>query len=141
VLPAGEYCDDFTAVVTFTKVKQKIVQDTTDPVTGTRTQKITGNAQATMTNESTGKSVDYNVSGPGTIVTNQDGSFSVDAHGPNLLWTTQANSFPGVPQISYTTGHVTFAVNAAGLTTSYTPRGAPDRRLRGPGILNRGHMW
>jgi hypothetical protein len=39
------------------------------------------------------------------VVINPDGSFSADAGGLNLLWTTQENSFPGVPTISYTTGH------------------------------------
>jgi hypothetical protein len=125
------YCDGFTVVVTFTKYKQQVVQDTT--VGDFQTLKFTGNAQATVTREDDPKkSVNYNVSGPGTIVTNLvDGSFSADAHGPNLLWTTKANSFPGVPQISYTTGHVTFAVGppppenpeAGGKTTSYNLAG------------------
>jgi hypothetical protein len=123
VLPQGDYCDDFTAIVTFTKLNQYIVQDTTDPVTGVETLRITGNAQATVTNQSTGESVTYNISGPATVVINPDGSFSADAGGPNLLWTTQANSFTGVPTISYTTGHVTFAVDASGKTTSYTLAG------------------
>jgi hypothetical protein len=123
VLPQSEYCDDFTAVVSFTKLNQYIIHDTTDPVTGVETLRITGNAQATVTNQSTGESVRYNISGPATVVINPDGSFSADAGGPNLLWTTQDNSFPGVPTISYTTGHVTFAVDASGQTTSYTLAG------------------
>jgi hypothetical protein len=49
-------------------------------------------------------------------------TFSVDAHGPNLFWTPQTNSFPGVPPISYTTGHLTFAVDH-GNTTSYSLAG------------------
>ena len=123
VLPQGEYCDDFTAVVSFTKLNQYTIHDTTDPVTGVETLRITGNAQATVTNQSTSESVRYNISGPATVVINPDGSFSADAGGPNLLWTTQDNSFPGVPTISYTTGHVTFAVDASGQTTSYQLRG------------------
>jgi hypothetical protein len=123
VLAQGDYCDDFTAVVTFTKLNQYIIHDTTDPVTGVETLRITGNAQATVTNQSTGESVTYNINGPATLVINPDGSFSADAGGPNLLWTTQDNSFPGVPAISYTTGHVTFAVDASGQTTSYTLAG------------------
>jgi hypothetical protein len=123
VLPQGEYCDDFTAVVTFTTLNQYIIQDTTDPVTHVETLRITGHAQATVTNQSTGESVTYNISGPATVVINPDGSFSAEAGGPNLLWTTQDNSYPGVPTISYTTGHVTFAVDASGQTTSYTLAG------------------
>ena len=123
VLPQDDYCDDFTAVVTFTKLNQYIIHDTIDPVTGVETLRITGNAQATVTNQSTGESVRYNISGPATVVINPDGSFSADAGGPNLLWTTKDNSFPGVPTISYTTGHVTFAVDDSGQTTSYTLAG------------------
>ena len=29
VLPQGDYCDDFTAIVTFTRLNQYIIQDTT----------------------------------------------------------------------------------------------------------------
>jgi hypothetical protein len=32
-------------------------------------------------------------------------------------------SYPGVPTISYTTGHVTVFVEASGMTTSYTLAG------------------
>src|SRR4051794_5735870 len=123
VLPRGDYCNDFTAVVTFTRLNQYIIHDTTDPVTNVETLRITGNAQATVTNQSTGESVTYNISGPATVVVNPDGSFSANAGGPNLLYTTQDNSYPGVPTISYTTGHVTFAVDASGQTTSYTLAG------------------
>jgi hypothetical protein len=117
------YCDGFTAVVTFTKLNQYIIQETTDPVTKVTTQRITGHATATVTNATTGKSVSFNISGPATVTINPDGSFSADAAGPNLLWTLPENSFRGVPTISYTTGHVTFAVDASGQTTSYTLAG------------------
>ena len=123
VLPQGDYCDGFTAVVTFTTLNQYIIQDTIDPVTGVETLRITGNARATVTNQLTGESIAFNISGPATVVINPDGSFSAEAGGPNLLWTTQDNSFPGVPTISYTTGRVTFAVDASGQTTSYTLAG------------------
>jgi hypothetical protein len=52
-----------------------------------------------------------------------DGAFSIEAHGPNLLWTAPEFSFPGVPTISYTTGHVTVQVAASGQTTSYRLEG------------------
>ena len=116
------YCDGFTAVVTYTKMNQHIIKGTTAP-DGTTTLKITGHARASVTNQSTGQSVSYNISGPGTVVIYPDGAFSIDAHGPNLLWTTPENSFPGVPTISYTTGHVTLFVDASGQTTSYQLRG------------------
>jgi hypothetical protein len=78
-----------------------------------------GAGSATVTNDATGKSLTYNISGPGKFTSNPDGGFSVDAGGPNLLWTTVANSYPGVPQLAYTTGHVQFTVSKAGVTTAY----------------------
>jgi hypothetical protein len=81
--------------------------------------KITGRGTATVTNRTTGKSLTYNINGPATVTTTPDGGFAVDATGPNLLYTTVANSYPGVPQLAYTTGHVQFTVNGSGLTTSY----------------------
>jgi hypothetical protein len=117
------FCDDFTVVITFTKVDQRIIQETTSD--GTTTLKITGHAQTTVTNQTTGEAVTYNTSGPGTIVISPDGAFSIDAAGPNLLWTAPENltRFPDVPTISYTTGHVTVEVDASGQTTAYTLAG------------------
>jgi hypothetical protein len=118
------YCKGFTAVITWTEFNQYIIQATTSPDDIT-TLKISGSAQAIVTNKATGESVTYNVSGPGTVVLYPDGSFSIDVGGPNLLWTLQKNlkDFPDVPTISYTTGHVTVEVDASGQTTSYTLAG------------------
>jgi hypothetical protein len=77
-----------------------------------------------VTNDDTGKSITYNVSGPGTQTVFLDGSFTIDAAGPNLLWTTVENSKPaGVPQLAYTTGRVRLAVDKTGHTTSYQLNG------------------
>ena len=84
---------------------------------------FTGHGTATVTNTSNGKTLTYNISGPGTVTNNPDGSFSVNAGGPNLLYTTVANSYPGVPQLAYSTGQVQFTVDAKGLTTSYSLQG------------------
>jgi len=116
------YCSGFTAVVTYTQFNQFIVRQTT-AADGTVTLDIAGVAKATVTNQTTGESVSYNISGPGTIVIYPDGSFSIDAAGPNLLWTLPEFSYPGVPTISYTTGHVTLFVDASGQTTSYNLAG------------------
>jgi hypothetical protein len=124
VVLAG-YCEDFTAVLTFTDFNQYIIRQTTSP-DGTTTLKITGRARATVTNPDTGESVSYNISGPGTAVFYPNGAFSLDVAGPNLLYTLPENllNFPDVPTISYTTGHVTVEVDASGQTTSYTLTGA-----------------
>lgn len=90
---------------------------------GTVVTKAEGSLRATVTRDATAttpaKSLSYNISGPGTLTQYPDGSFAGDAHGPNLLWTTVANSFPGVPQLAYTDGHVVFRVEASGLTDYY----------------------
>jgi hypothetical protein len=123
-LPAGQYCQGFDAVITFPDFNQYIVRSTTAP-DGTVTQKITGHARATVTNQVSGDSVSFNISGPGTLVIHPDGSFSGDVAGPNLLWTARQNlaNFPNVPTISYTRGHLIFEVDASGQTTSYSLAG------------------
>jgi hypothetical protein len=122
------YCD-FTVDITWTEFNQYVIQQTTAP-DSTTTLKVTGHAQATVTNRTTSESVSYNVSGPGTAVFYPDGGFSFDAAGPNLFWTLPELSYPGVPTISYTTGHVTFTVAASGQTTSYDLRGARPTCVR-----------
>jgi hypothetical protein len=112
------YCD-FPVSVEWTDFNQYIVRTTTDPITGATTYQISGHATIRLTNTRTGESVSYNISGPGTFTQNTDGSFSFDSHGPNLFWTLPRLSYPGVPYISYTTGHITLSVNSRGLTTSY----------------------
>lgn len=121
-LPAGQFCQGFDARVTFQDFNQYIIRSSTAS-DGTVTLHITGRARATVTNQTTGKSVSYNISGPGTLVIHSDGSFSGDLAGPNLLYTSKVNSFPGVPTISYTRGHVTFEVDRFGRTTSYSLAG------------------
>jgi hypothetical protein len=114
------YCT-FPVQVSVTS-NEYIIHQSTAP-DGTITDQITGNQVYTLTNETSGKSITYQANGPGTLVLYPDGAFSVDASGPNLFYTTPADSYPGVPYISYTTGHVTFAVDASGLTTAYSLNG------------------
>jgi hypothetical protein len=122
-LPAGQFCQGFDVLVTFVDFNQYIIHAATAP-DGTTTLRITGRARATVTNLATGESVSYNISGPGTVVLYPSGNIkSGDLARPNLLYTSLANSFPGVPTISYTTGHVSFTVDASGLTTSYSLAG------------------
>ena len=87
-LPKGKYCEGFDVLITFQDFNQYIVQSTTAP-DGTQTLHITGRARATVTNEDTGKSISFNISGPGTLIINPDGSFSGDLSGANLLYTAR----------------------------------------------------
>jgi hypothetical protein len=96
---------------------------------GSTATHFTGFASATVTNLHTGKTLTFKVSGPGTFTTFPDtddqtsDAFTLDVAGANLLWTTVANSYPGVPQLAYTTGHVQVTVAAGGKTTSYELNG------------------
>ncbi|GAB3313707.1 hypothetical protein GCM10027451_27770 [Geodermatophilus aquaeductus] len=86
--------------------------------------RFTGHAEAIVINDKTGESITYNVSGPGRQTVFPDGSFTIDAAGPNLLWTSVENSQPaGVLQLAYTTGRVRLAVDENGQTASYRLNG------------------
>jgi hypothetical protein len=78
-----------------------------------------GFGYATVTNVDTEKTLKFNISGPGSVTIFPDGAFTIDAKGPNLLYTTVENSFEGVPQLAYTTGHVQVKVASDGETTDY----------------------
>jgi hypothetical protein len=86
---------------------------------GSEVLHITGYSAAVVTNLDSGEKLSYSISGPGTLVLYPDGSFTIDASGQNLLWTTVANSAEGVPQIAYTNGHVQVSVDATGYTSRY----------------------
>ena len=122
ILPATDYCTNFDVLWEWVDTNQYVISSSTtaDDVT---TLRVTGHASVRLTNLANGKTVSYNVSGPGTLTINPDFSFSVAAGGPNLLYTTKASSFPGVPPLSYTTGRVTFSVDADGVTTAYSLKG------------------
>jgi hypothetical protein len=117
------YCRFPVTIVYTSKQLGRPNPNANSPVVPGKNGITTGNATATVTNVDTGKTLTYNVSGPGVFTQNPDGSFSAVAGGPNLLWTTFANSYPGVPQLAYSTGRVQFAVDASGQTTSYSLSG------------------
>jgi hypothetical protein len=88
-----------------------------------------GFGSATVTNMNTNKTLTFNISGPGSVTISPNvppdpgNAFAIDAHGPNLLYTTAANSFPDVPQLAYTTGHVKVHVEQSGITNEYELNG------------------
>jgi hypothetical protein len=103
-------------------------QASPDP-NGPAVQHFTGFVSVTVTNAETGKSLTFNASGPQTVTFLDPANvgnfpFILDARGPNLLYTTVANSQPaGVPQLSYTKGRVHLETNAAGNTIGYELHG------------------
>jgi len=90
----NSYCA-FPVLISFTSNEYVIHQSTASD--GTYTWMFTGNATATATNELSGKSITYQINGPGTEVFYPNGAvLSGDLQGPNLLWTTRGDSYPGV---------------------------------------------
>jgi hypothetical protein len=85
---------------------------------------VTGSLRFTFTNLSTGKAITENVSGPGKVITNADGSATVTAKGRNgeFLTPAQAKQF-GLPIVSVTAGALTTTVAADGTETSVTLNG------------------
>ncbi len=96
------------------QIRERVLPD------GSTEYRFNGHAKAIVTNDATGESITYNISGPGTQRNYPDGSFTIDAGGPSVLWTSVENTQPaGVLPLAYTTGHVQLTVDPNGQTTSY----------------------
>jgi hypothetical protein len=113
----------FDVQLSVVRQNEFIIHETVGP-DGTIYDQYAGNLVVRVTNLKTGKSLTYNISGPGTFWQNPTaGTFGGQLYGPNLLWTSPENAPAGVPALSYTTGPVSFTVDASGTTTSYSHRG------------------
>lgn len=115
----------FDVEITVVRQNEFIIRQTDAP-DGTVFFKYAGNLVVEVTNVETGESLTYNISGPGVVWQTPAGTFGGDLRGPNLLWTAPENlpqEPAGVPALSYTTGPVSFEVDASGQTTSYSHRG------------------
>jgi hypothetical protein len=89
--------------------------------TGDHPAIITGSLRARITNDSTGKGIDVNISGPGFITANPDGTTTVKLAGRSTIF------LPDRPGLWLTTGAATVVVGAAGQTLSLSlPNSAQD---------------
>jgi hypothetical protein len=115
----------FDVQLTVARQHEFIIHKTVGP-DGTIYEQYAGNLVVEVTNLGSGKSLTYNISGPGTFWHN-DATFGGQLYGPNLLWTLPENlpeEPAGVPALSYTTGPVSFTVDAdSGKTLSYSHQG------------------
>lgn len=96
---------------------------TTEP-NGDVVQTYRGHLTVSLQNADTGKTVSYNASGPGSMTTHPDGSYTVDTHGGNLFYTTVKNTYAGpptVPQVYFSTGHLVFTVAGGPLNGATDP--------------------
>jgi len=82
-------------------------------------QIITGALTATLTNESSGKSIAINISGPGSFVPNGDGTTTFTLSGRSLIFLFPNQLGPGTPgRLILTSGPVVFQIDKNGNLTS-----------------------
>jgi hypothetical protein len=80
-------------------------------------QLITGSLKVRATNLDSGKALDLNISGPGVITENADGSVTLDAYGSWLIWFFPGDLGPGSPgQLFVNSGHFVETFSSTGVT-------------------------
>jgi len=80
-------------------------------------QLITGAFKVRVTNLDSDESLDLNISGPGVITENSDGSVTLEAHGPWMIWFFPGDLGPGSPgRLFVNNGNFVETFSAAGLT-------------------------
>lgn len=88
---------------------------------GTTVQQITGELKVSLTNRSTGKTIDYNISGPATLTTHPDGSTFLVSGGTGIqFFAPPADTAFGIPAVAYIQGHYTESVDGSGNITGFT---------------------
>ena len=119
-LPAG-FCGFKIRVTPLANKEFTKILKTAD---GSMTVLFTGSAKWSFTNLSTGKAFTENVSGPGKITMNADGSpvGVAKGHTPLFLPPPDAKRF-GLPPVSALAGRMTLSVDSAGNLTSVSLRG------------------
>ena len=105
-LPAGRNC---VFAVDIAVVTNNEFQDVTTLADGTTVTKITGNLVLSFKNDTTGKTIEKNVSGPTTTTTSPDGSSGTfQGDGPNwLAFGPHGQMNTGEPGLVFTSGRVT----------------------------------
>ena len=92
---------------------------------GTVVTLFTGALKLATINHDTGKTIDLNESGPGTLTVYPDGSGLFDSGGLSIeLFSPAAQQQFGVPAYAYIKGHVVLAFDASGNVTSFINKGA-----------------
>lgn len=84
---------------------------------GTMVENVQGADSLQVTNVTTGTTLQLNVSGPGTLTTNPDGSGSADLRGINGF---PFGPNPVVPPYAIFHGHLQYTFNSAGALTSFS---------------------
>jgi len=93
-------------------------------------QIITGALTATLTNDQNGNSTAINISGPGSLVPNGDGTTTFTLSGRSLIFLLPNQIGPGSPgRLILTSGPVVFQMDAGGNLTSYNITSASVRDM------------
>jgi len=78
---------------------------------------ITGTFKVRVTNLDSDESLDLNISGPGFVIPNPDGSVTLDAHGTWLFWFFPGDLGPGSPgRLFVNNGHFVETFAPGGIT-------------------------
>jgi hypothetical protein len=93
----------------------KEYQRVTTDAQGNQHIKVTGALTATFTDTATGRSVTYNVSGPGDSIAYANGDFLFDATGRNfVILSPEQVAMTGLPQMFVTSGPIRLLFRADG---------------------------
>ena len=111
--------DSFPGVCPFTVDRVILVNNTYLTTFSDGTQRYTGTFKERLINATTGKFIDFNGSGPITIVYNADGTITETDHGP------QFERPPG--QLLLTTGKVVWTYDSDFNVLSYEQKGGTSR--------------
>ena len=112
-VPAGDSC---AFGVTVAVVTNNEFQQVTNPDDKTTVIRIKGNLVLSFTNDTTGKTLDENVSGPSTETVHSDGSGTFQGEGPSwFLFGPVSKANTGEPGLVFTKGLVT--ITFSGNTT------------------------
>jgi hypothetical protein len=111
--------DSFSGVCSFTVDRQILVDNTYLTTFSDGTQRYTGTFKERLINETSGKYIDFNGSGPVVLVYNADGSVTETDFGP------QFERPPG--QLLLTTGRVVWTYDSGFNVLSYTQSGGTSR--------------
>jgi hypothetical protein len=92
---------------------------------GTVVTRVTGSLKLAATNHDTGKTVDYNISGPGAITAYPDQSILIVGEGLGIqFFPPAAQQQFHLPAVAYIKGKYTESLDSQGNVTSFTHDGA-----------------
>jgi hypothetical protein len=88
---------------------------------GTVVTRVTGSLKLAATNHNTGKTLDYNISGPGAITTYPDQSILIVGEGLGIqFFPPAAQQQFHLPAVAYIKGKYTESLDSQGTVTSFT---------------------